>query len=125
MGDPILSFTVNLGRSTIIERWYNPPLLDRPLGDPRVWPMFVQHAALVKMGSERPNARAEMMRLSVLAQQSFSSMLCYRRQRGADDWVWRADWRANYATSPTFRSHPKAQSLEQGADHWAEATAAS
>lgn len=52
-------------------------------------------------------------------------MLSSLRQRGADDWVRREDWRAKYAKGPTSRSHPKAQSLEQGAYHWPEAAAAS
>ena len=49
-------------------------------------------------------------------------MLCFWRQRGADVWVWREDWRAYYAKSPTSRSHPKTQSLEQGPDHRPETT---
>ena len=49
--------------------------------------------------------------------QCVDPMLCSRRQRGADVWVWREDWRAYYAKSPTSRSYPKTQSLEQGPDH--------
>ena len=33
MGDPTLSLAFDFGRSTIIALWYNPPFLDRPLGD--------------------------------------------------------------------------------------------
>lgn len=46
------------------------------------------------------------------------------RQHCADAWVWSEDWRAYYAKSPTSRSIPKAQSLEQRANYRAEATAA-
>ena len=46
-------------------------------------------------------------------------------QRCVDVWVRREDQRANYAKSPTSRSYPKRQSLEQGADHRSETTPAS
>jgi len=31
----------------------------------------------------------------------------FRRQRGADDWAWREDWRASHPKSPTSRCHPE------------------
>lgn len=36
------------------------------------------------------------------------------RWRGADDWVWRVDWRAYRAKSPASRSHPKCRAWNKG-----------
>ena len=50
-------------------------------------------------------------------------MLCFCRERGADDRARRADWRAYHANVPTSRRHAKTQSLEQGAHRWSKTTA--
>ncbi len=80
---------------------------------------------LAKLGSKLPNTLAEMLPTNGLGQRPFSLMLCSRRQRCADVWAWREDWRACYAKSPTSRSHPKTQSMEPREDHRPETTAAS
>ena len=77
------------------------------------------------MGSSPPNAIAETPLASDFGHQPFDRMLCSCCQRGADAWVWREDWRAYYAKSPTSRSYPEKQSLEQGTDHRSETSAAS
>lgn len=47
----------------------------------------------------------------------------FGRQRDADVWVWRDEWKTNHAKSPTSYSPPETQSLEQRPSHQAEMAA--
>lgn len=80
-------------------------------------PTFTLLAALVKEGSEPPNACAAMIAIEHLCHRLFDQAVELFRQRGAGDWVWRVDRRANHAKSPTSRNYSENQSLEQRADH--------
>jgi len=60
------------------------------------------------MGSSRPDALAEMMRLSAFGQRPFNATLWCRRQRGADVWVWSEDRRAYHAKIPVVAPKRKA-----------------
>ncbi|MFT5742271.1 MAG: hypothetical protein ACI86S_000328 [Paracoccaceae bacterium] len=48
----------------------------------------------------------------------------FKCQHGADVWAWWEDRRANYAESPTSRSHIETQSLKQRSPLWAETSVA-
>jgi hypothetical protein len=64
------------------------------------------------IGSLRPNAPAAMPTSEAFGQLPLGKLLVFHRQRGAVVWEWREEWRANYAKSPTSRSHSETPSLE-------------
>ena len=57
---------------------------------------------------------------SVAREAAVHDMICSCRQRGADDWARREEWRANDAKSPTSCNNPETPRLEQGPDYRSE-----